>query len=179
MSRAAGVVAALLAACGGASATQPEPLHAPERRPHDDTAPPRDDPAYIEDCTTDFHRPATHVAAEPRLAEQLTAQGDALLAQADHEPDGDARAARTVEAVGKYRDALVKDPYDATATLELALAYDRVYRKGCALQMLRRLDALAHSKQLGDAARAAIGRVGDNTQWFKAYRREAQAALGL
>ncbi len=164
-----------VAACGGAS-NAPEPLHAPDHRPHVET---HDEPAYLDDCTTDFHRPALdpqHAARTGGAA--ATAHGDQLLADADGRTVPDERAAGYVAAIAAYRTALIADPYNADLTLALALAYDRVYRKGCALQLLRRLEALAASKQLGAPARAAIARVADNTQWFRTYRRDADAALG-
>jgi hypothetical protein len=159
----------MVAACGAAA---PEPLHAPERRPH---AEPPDEATPIDDCTTDFHRPAVpRVATNPAA----TRRGDQLVADADHRSNPDELAAGYVAAVDAYRSALLADPYNADLTLALALAYDRVYRKGCALQLLRRLDALAASKQFGGPARAAIAKVADNTQWFRTYRRDVDAALG-
>jgi hypothetical protein len=165
------VAAVVLGACSHPAA---EALHAPARVPHAEP-PATDEPAYIDACATDFHRPASE--ARPATPAS-TARGDHLLADAEHQQDPEARAAGYVAAIGEYRQALLGDPYNADVTLALALAYDRVYRKGCALQLLRRLDALAQSKPLGGAARAAVAKVGDNTQWFGTYRREAEAALG-
>ena len=45
------------------------------------------------------------------------------------------------EAIDKYRNALIKDRYNVDATLKLAVAYDKVLRKGCAIAMLKRLAA--------------------------------------
>ena len=58
----------------------------------------------------------------------------------------------------------------------LALAYDKVLRKGCALAMLKRLDALAANPKFG--AEPQINRVLDNESWFKPYRTDALKALG-
>jgi hypothetical protein len=172
------LVAAIVAGgAAGAACSHPaaEPLHAPARVPHVDP-PASDEPVTIDDCATDFHRPASEAARPATPAS--TARGDRLVAEAEGQPDPEARAAGYVAAIADYRQALLGDPYNADVTLALALAYDRVYRKGCALQLLRRLDALAQSKPLGAAARAAVAKVGDNTQWFRTYRREAEAALG-
>lgn len=164
-----------LVACHG---TPPpaEPLHAPDHRQRPDDPPP--EVHYVDDCAADFHRPAAGATADARAAAALTQQGDAALAAASSQADARAQADKVVEAIQHYRAALLKDPYDADATLQLALAYDRVVRKGCALALLKRLAALAESKKVGAPARAAIDRIGDNASWFKAYRREAQQALG-
>jgi hypothetical protein len=172
IARGALVAALVFGACSHPVA---EPLHAPARVPHVDP-PVTDEPAYVDDCATDFHRPATAAARPATVAS--TTHGDRLFADAEHQQDPDARAAGYVAAITEYRQALLGDPYNADVTLALALAYDRVYRKGCALQLLRRLDALAQSKPLGAAARAAVAKVGDNIRWFGTYRREAEAALG-
>jgi hypothetical protein len=80
------------------------------------------------------------------------------------------------QGVEQYRQALIADPYNAEATLKLALAYDKVLRKGCALAMLKRLDALAANPKFG--AEPQINRVLDNESWFKPYRNDALKALG-
>jgi hypothetical protein len=170
-----GVLLAAIVAGSACSHPAAEPLHAPARVPHVDP-PATDAPAYIEDCATDFHRPASEAARPASPA--TTARGDRLLADAEAQRNPDARAVGYVAAITEYRQALLADPYNADVTLALALGYDHVYRKGCALQLLRRLDALAQNKSLGAAARAAVAKVGDNTQWFRTYRREAEAALG-
>lgn len=163
------------AACHG-TPSPAEPLHAPERRQRPDEPPP--EIHYVDDCSADFHRPATTATADARTAAKQTAEGDAALAEAGSGSDEATRAAGVLQALDHYRTALVKDPYDADTTLKLALAYDKLYRKGCALALLKRLASLAESKKVGAPARAAIDRVIDNASWFKAYRREAQAALG-
>jgi hypothetical protein len=81
-----------------------------------------------------------------------------------------------VKSIDKYVAAPRADPYSAAATLRLAVAYDQVRYKGCALAMLRRLHALgANTKLVPDQAQR-IDDLVDNPQWFKDYRKEALAA---
>ncbi|MGE5182734.1 MAG: hypothetical protein ACM31C_11755, partial [Acidobacteriota bacterium] len=78
----------------------------------------------------------------------------------------------------KYRNALIKDPYNVTATLELAVAYDKVLRKGCAIAMLKRLSALSNNPKWANEANRNIDSIDANGQWFKGYRKDAMAAVG-
>ena len=65
----------------------------------------------------------------------------------------------------------IADAYDSMTS-------DRVYRKGCALAMLKRLSALEANPKFAKGAKLAIDRVTDNAQWFKGYRKDAIAAIG-
>jgi len=86
---------------------------------------------------------------------------------------------RALEAgVTDYAKALAKDPYDADATLGLAVAYDRAWKKGCALALLKRLDTLAANPKFAGAAQRSVDRIVDHPDWFKAYRRDALRAVG-
>jgi len=82
------------------------------------------------------------------------------------------------EAIDKYRNALIKDPYNIPATLKLAVAYDRVLRKGCAIAMLKRLAALSNNPKWTSEANRNIDAIDANAQWFKGYRKDAMAAVG-
>jgi hypothetical protein len=130
--------------------------------------------AYVDDCTFDFHsRPATkHRAGSPQLDETAAQQ----LARA--EADTPARGELIQGSIATYSRALAADPYDADATLGLALAYDHVLHKGCALALLKRLGKLADHPTFAAAAGPVADSVGDHAAWFKGYRREALAALG-
>ena len=97
---------------------------------------------------------------------------------ADKSTDPTAQASLLRESVDKFRNALIKDPYNAAATLKLARAYDSVYRKGCALAMLKRLATLAANPKFARTANAEIDSIGDNGQWFKHYRKDAMTAVG-
>ena len=129
-----------------------------------------------ETCEVDFARPVAK-ARRTKDAEKLSTAGDQALRRADP-ADTPERVALVEQSMTDYDRALAADPYYAEATLGLALAYDRVQHKGCALAMLRRLEALTNNSVLRGDAEAAIQRVADNVHWFKEYRREALQAVG-
>jgi|SRR5580704_3485427 hypothetical protein len=132
--------------------------------------------AYVDDCATDFHRDARAVHPQPKLAADLVKTGDTTR-DAAAKATGSQQAELLVSAIQHYADALRADPYDANATLDLAVAYDRVLRKGCALALLRRLDSLAQNPHVAPDAGQRVADVVDNPQWFKGYRKDALAAV--
>ncbi|HEY6173915.1 MAG TPA: hypothetical protein VIX73_05695 [Kofleriaceae bacterium] len=158
---------------------KPEKLATPVRK-----KPPKEEPVVeapvkmIDDCTADFRADPRTVRQQTSLSNDLTGQGDTALANADKSNDPTAQAGLYRESIDKYRNALVKDPYNANATLKLALAYDKVYRKGCAIAMLKRLATLAANPKFARVAGAEIDSISDNGQWFKHYRKDAMSAVG-
>ncbi|HEX7843486.1 MAG TPA: hypothetical protein VF469_38700 [Kofleriaceae bacterium] len=132
----------------------------------------------IDDCQADFRGDAKNVRPQTSVSSQLTGEGNTALASSDKAADPAAAAGLIRESIDKYRNALLKDPYNAEATLKLALAYDRVYRKGCAIAMLKRLATLSANPKYAKAATPAIDSIDDNGQWFKRYRKDAMAAVG-
>jgi hypothetical protein len=132
----------------------------------------------IDECTADFRGDAKNVRRQTPLANQLTGEGDTAIANSDKAQGPAAQSGLIKEGIDKYRNALLKDPYSPEATLKLALAYDRVYRKGCAIAMLKRLATLATNPNFARASNAAIDSITDNGQWFKRYRKDAISAVG-
>jgi tetratricopeptide (TPR) repeat protein len=132
----------------------------------------------VEECTADFRSDPKTVRVQTSQSNTLTTDGDTALASSDKASDIQQRVGLLREAIDKYRNALIKDPYNADATLKLALAYDRVYRKGCAIAMLKRLSSLTANPKYAAKATPAIDSIGDNGQWFKHYRKDAMAAVG-
>jgi hypothetical protein len=132
----------------------------------------------IDECTADFRGDSKNVRRQTPLANQLTGEGDTAIANSDKATGPAAQAGLIKEGIDKYRNALLKDPFSPEATLKLALAYDRVYRKGCAIAMLKRLATLATNPNFAKASNAAIDSIGDNGQWFKRYRKDAISAVG-
>lgn len=136
-------------------------------------------PSFVEDCDVNF-------SARPTKQRQ-TARANTLVTTANTTLQGPPSAPVTtsrevslvVRAIDLYRDALLVDPYNADATLNLALAYDAVLRKGCALAMLRRLDELATHPVLEVEAKPQLALVKQNVHWFRHYRPEALKAAGL
>lgn len=157
---------------------KPEKLAAPQKkkRPNDEVA--EVQVKEIEDCQADFRGDPKRVSPNPSLSNRLTGEGDTALASSDKAADPQAKTSLVLESIDKYRNALVRDPYNAEATLKLALAYDKVYRKGCALAMLKRLAALSANPKYARTANPAIDSIDDNGQWFKRYRKDAMAAVG-
>jgi hypothetical protein len=138
-----------------------------------------DDPVvathYIDECDVNFSAPPT-TKRQPKVAEQKVIAGDGATSGLPKDAKPEQRASMAVRSLEEYRQALIADPYNAEATLKLALAYDKVLRKGCALAMLKRLDALASNPKFG--AEAVKSRLLDNEQWFKPYRKDALKAAG-
>lgn len=158
---------------------KPERLPAPARK-----KPPKDEPVaeapikMVEDCTADFRADPRTVRQQTSVSEALTDQGTTAIANSDKATEPSAQAGLIREGIDKFRNALIKDPYNPTATLKLALAYDKVYRKGCAIAMLKRLAQLAANPKFSRTANAEIDSISDNGQWFKHYRKDAMAAVG-
>ena len=158
---------------------KPEKLVAPAKK-----KPPKEEAVVevqikdIEECTADFRGDPKRATQDTRVSNNLTAEGDTALVNSDKATDPAAQAGLIKDSIDKFRNALIKDPYNAEATLKLALAYDRVYRKGCAIAMLKRLAALSGNPKFATKATPAIDSIGDNGQWFKRYRKDAIAAVG-
>jgi LPS sulfotransferase NodH len=132
---------------------------------------------YNESCTVDFHRKPQGVQRHGEMAAARIAQGDTTIAAATKAATDTARVDLIVSGIAHYSAALLDDPFDAQATLKLAIAYDKALHKGCALALLHRLDALAQNPKLAPEASARIDDVVDNPQWFRDYRKDALAAV--
>ncbi len=175
-------LALALVACQPLYGGKAEKLHNPEKhkRPPEAEAPPPEI-KYVDDCNADFRDdPKKGTAAHPLtpMSRQLTDAGDSALQQAEKEKNDQKKVDLIREAIDKYRNALIKDPYNVTATLELAVAYDKVLRKGCALAMLKRLASLSNNPKWANEANRNIDSIDANGQWFKGYRKDAMAAVG-
>lgn len=133
---------------------------------------------FVEDCTANFRDDPKLARPNPTIANQLVGEGDAALQSANRAKDGTAQADLLTRAIDNYRNALIKDPYNADATLKLALAYDLVLRKGCALAMLKRLASMQANPKYARQANAKADEVTDNASWFKHYRKDALSAVG-
>jgi hypothetical protein len=168
----------LVAACQPLYGERSEKLHDPKARQRPDAgveaAP---EIKYIEDCNADFRKPAVTKEDEKaeRAATDLVTKGNSAVAKGDKEANP---GPEYKDGIDSYRQALLKDPYNVEATLQLAIAYDKVWRKGCALQLLHRLAALSANPKWKDAATAAIDTVSNNSQLFKGYRSAAISAVG-
>ena len=136
---------------------------------------------YLDKCTTNMHVPVPPKGAprDPVVAATYIQQAQTITTKLEAEPETETDKKRdlVLAAIMHYHSALAKDPYDATATLELARLYDRTLRKGCALALLRRLETLSTHKSFEALANSAKKQVRDNSDWFADYRDEALAAI--
>jgi hypothetical protein len=133
---------------------------------------------YVDDCNANFSDDPKKARPQPQLAVQLVAAGETAIDQADKAKEDSMKISLLKEAIDKYRNALIKDPYNIPATLKLAVAYDRVLRKGCAIAMLKRLASLSNNPKWTSEANRNIDSIDANAQWFKGYRKDALAAVG-
>jgi hypothetical protein len=172
----------LLAACQSMYGEKPVPLKnpVPHKPPTGTTVGTADPIPYVDQCNVNFTAPPLpDKKREIKTSVQLTLAGDSALQTAPAPtPITPVVVSSTQQAIDRYREALVKDPYNAEATLKLALAYDRVLRKGCVLALMHRLDALASAAPFDKQARPMIDLVEQNPHWFGPYHREALAAAG-
>lgn len=171
--------ASLSAGCEPLYGGKPEKLATPVRK-----KPPKEEPVpeapvkMVDECTADFRADPRTVRPQTNVSNDLTDQGTTALANSEKATDPTAQSGLIRESIDKFRNALIKDPYNAAATLRLARAYDKVYRKGCALAMLKRLATLAANPKFSRTANAEIDSIGDNSQWFRHYRKDAMTAVG-
>jgi hypothetical protein len=173
------VLIGLFGACQPLYGGKPEKLHNPEKKkkPPEETAAVVE-PKYIEDCSANFREDPKTARPQTGISNTLMGDGDTALQQSNRAKDPPAQAELIRVAIDKYRNALIKDPYNSEATLKLAIAYDLVYRKGCALAMLKRLADLSANPKFAKQANRNIDSVTDNTQWFKGYRKDAISKVG-
>ena len=165
-----------LAACQPMYRGRPEPLvragdHRPHREPVADFAAP---PAYVDTCTVQFHEPPDAPRPPPPQPGTMGPWPAGQPVPASALAPGPSPLGRLLH----LRAVLASDPYDARATLDLAISYDQVWRRGCALALLHRLDDLANHPQFAGGAQAEIARVVRTPSLFEDYRAAALAALG-
>lgn len=179
MGRVVALAALLLASCSMYGA-KPDPMGHPRPEPVGKDKPVVEKVTPIEDCPVDFHHmiPKGGVKRDPMAAGTAVQSGDRSIKTANEATEPERRVDELRAAIEQYKHALVSDPYSSHATLQLAVAYDRVYRKGCALELLRRLYALANHPDFQADATNDIDRIEDNKAWFKDYRSEAMKAVG-
>jgi len=172
------VIAFAVVGCRPIYGDKPDKLANPAKKKRPPDAPETaTEVKYVEDCQTNFReekRPVQDTAS----ANRLTGEGDSAVQQSNAAKEPSAAAGLIRDAIDKYRNALMKDPYNADATLKLALAYDKVYRKGCALKLLARISQLEGNPKIGKGAKQAADQVADNKEWFKGYRKDAVSAVG-
>jgi hypothetical protein len=154
----------------------PDPVRPPKG--YTDEPPPADlvyntDPCVIRDAP----QPIAKKGAV-KHTDELTGQGDEKVKKFDHSVDPKEKTVLIKSSLDDYRKALVDDPFSAEATMKLAVAYDKVLRKSCALALLGRLSKLAENPKYSTAANARIDEIVDHDVYFHDYRNDAIKAVG-
>ena len=174
-----GALASSTTACRPLYGDKAEKLRNPEKKKRPPAAPEAEVKiTYVDECQADFRGDPAKARPQPSMATQLVGEGETALQSAEKAKDPTSQAELIKVSIDKFRNALLRDPYNAEATLQLALAYDRVLRKGCSIAMLKRLATLETHPKYAKPAKLAADRVTDNESWFKGYRKDAISALG-
>jgi hypothetical protein len=173
------VLAFAVPACSPLYGGKPEKLKNPDKKKR----PPEVAEAAVEikmvdECNANFSDDPKKVRPQTQMSQQLLVAGETAIDQADKAKEDTMKVSLLKEAIDKYRNALIKDPYNVPATLKLAVAYDRVLRKGCAIAMLKRLASLSNNPKWASEANRNIDTIDANAQWFKHYRKDAMQAVG-
>jgi len=166
--------------CQGMYDHKAETLKTPPRRPPPKVVITEEQPTFVDACNVNFSGTPTKKRQAP-ASQQLTAAGNSSLQNAtptSARPATSSSVKAIQDAIDKYRQALQRDPYNAEATLKLALAYDRVLRKGCALALLHRLETLASNPTFQPDAEPMVDLVVQNPHWFQPYGNDALKAVG-
>ena len=153
-----------------------EPLRSPKPITPPPTLPGGEVTVYEEDCDLFVFKPRTKIKRDLAVAEQRTSDAERKLADFERAPIP-VKDDVIVDSIDELAAALRADPFNAQATLKLALAYDKVHRKGCALALPGRLEQLAQNPDFARDANDAIDELVQR-KWFSGYRREALRAVG-
>ncbi len=145
--------------------------------------PPKDLPVEVTKVIYDVNcqlvtRPVKNPRRDAKRSEIHVRAGDQNMSIGEKAAEPQARGVAFVDGIDQYSTALTSDPFNAEATLKMAIAYDKVLRKGCALALLQRLNKLAENPTFADAANEKIDEVTGNKKWFEGYRRDALKAVG-
>jgi hypothetical protein len=133
-------------------------------------------PPLIDKCEVDISR-QTKVKRDRPAAVAHLQEGETQRRRAEKAPAEAEKVELTRQSLRSYSEALVADPFDADATLMLAVSYDALRRKGCALRMLERIGLMRANKNFEADARAAAERARTNPHWFADYRDQAMKAV--
>jgi len=136
-------------------------------------------PQPIEECV--FHTdppPAKGPKRDTAKSKEYVTTGDQQINASDKAADIKPKGDLLIDSIQAYGNALMRDPYNAEATLKLAVAYDKALRKGCALKLLDRLAKLAAHPTYEKAANVQIDEIENHKTWFGDYRKDALKHAG-
>jgi hypothetical protein len=165
-----------MGACKPMYGDPPQRLRNPEPVPHGPDLP-GEEAKIIYNNECDLITTRTPAKRETAAAEQHIDRGDEKLRIWTKAPP-EAKTDLIIDGIDEYSAALRKDPFNAQATLKLALAYDKVLRKGCVMALLQRLDQLAQNPKFKREAEGAIDELEQQSKWFAPYRKDALRAVG-
>jgi hypothetical protein len=129
----------------------------------------------IEEC--EYHERDMPVPARSPKTTQLEEEGDARSKVYKTSTDTTVQKDALIDVIDSYGRALASDPFNPTLTLKLALAYDKAYRKGCALALLKRLQRLSKNEKFNKKAEPVVNEVLDRKDYFQRYRKAAVDAV--
>jgi hypothetical protein len=173
-------ICAMNAGCGPLYGGKAEKLKPPAKKARPPEAEVQAAPVkYIDDCNVKFSTPPVRPGNSP-AARASAEVAEQKVDEATRSSEPKAQISAIEGAISAAKTALKADPYNANATLQLARAYDRALRKGCALALIKRLTALESSVSydFSKEAKAALDRIADNPGWFSGYRKDAISAAG-
>jgi hypothetical protein len=157
--RATGLLASITIAalgCGGPYHRAPDPAPRISKKPHVEVVVETTPVEVVWDdaCAARFSGDPVVAAKQRDVAKGQAAadEGDARIDRADAAADRPpTQLTLLLEAIDEYREALRADNYNADATYGLAVAYAKIRKKGCALEMLERLAELGKNPDLAGA----------------------------
>jgi hypothetical protein len=147
---------------------KPEPEEGAEQNP---------EVVWDDDCRVNFLDDKRPKRRNERSAKSLTNVAAGMISEAE-ELEGERRIVKVIDALNKLKSALGKDQFNPEATYKMAVAYTLVRKKGCALQLLQRLQDLQRMPEVAREAELAAKRA-TRDPIFDPFRKDADAAVGL
>ncbi len=169
--------------CGGPYKGKPDKLPKVKKTSHVDVdaGPVEEVIVWDDKCSAKFGDDPNKAYKERNKTEgsAAVAEGDDKLSQADTSDNPETQISMILAAIDAYKKALLKDNYNADATFQLAVAYAKVRKKGCALKMLKRLAELETNAKLPgtNKIKALLDSVEDEPA-FQPFKVEAMGEIG-
>ncbi len=165
--------------CAQPYSGKPERLQRMKKKKRPEKAPEEASKEVVWDdqCRVNFMDDKPPKRRHARSADSLAKQAGGIIDQA-MEQAGEPRIRLIIDAINKLKSALLKDQFSAEATYKMAVAYTLVRKKGCALQLLQRLQDLQKMPEVAREAELAAQRA-TRDPIFDPFRKEADAAVGL
>lgn len=177
------LVSLMAGGCGGPYKGKNERLpRVKKSTPPEETEPTDAAPEIVwdEECRAAFTDDPFKAKKSSSKAGGFVSSGNDSMAQSRASADPAVQIDSIVRAIEQYKKALLEDHYNPEATYQLAVAYAKVRKKGCALKMLKRLGELSTNPRLaGGQTRldAFLNLVEDETA-FKPFKNDAMSAIG-